>query len=209
MGQAGSSGTVLAVVPVKAFGAAKERLGVILTAGQRRALAAALAARVTSAWLAAGHEVVIVAGDDEAAAWGRARDLEVIGEPAGGGLDGSAAAGIGLALARHRPWCVSHADLPLFDAADAAAVAAEIRPGRVVLAPSRDGGTNLVAGTAGFEFAYGRGSFARHLDAARRWERVAVVRTGTALDLDGPDDLTAAMSLQRGRWLASVLGWPP
>lgn len=200
---------VLAVVPVKGFGAAKERLGAILDPAQRRTLAGALAARVTSAWRTAGHDVLVVAGDEAAVAWARARGLEVITEPPGGGLNGSAAAGIRIALAANRPWCVTHADLPLFDERDAAAVAALVGPGRIVLAPSRDGGTNVVAGTGEFAFAYGPGSFARHLVAARTGERVAVVRAGTALDLDGPADLRAALSLPRGRWLVAALGWRP
>ncbi len=201
--------SLLAVVPVKGFSTAKERLGGLFDAERRRALAMALAARTTAAWHEAGHEVIVVAGDDDAAAWARARDLEVIGEPAGEGLDGAATAGVAVALARGLPWCVTHADLPLFDARDAAAVAGLAGPDRLVLAPARDGGTNLIAGTRPFTFAYGPGSFHRHLSAARHAERVVVVRVGTALDLDGPDDLAAAIALERGRWLAASLGWRP
>jgi 2-phospho-L-lactate guanylyltransferase len=199
---------VLAVVPVKGFSAAKERLAAVVAPERRRSLAAALATRVTAAWRRAGHEILVVTGNSEAAEWARARGLEWIPEPQGGGLDGSAAAGVQVALARQRPWCVTHADLPVFDSADATAVAEAMGPNRVVLAPARDGGTNLVAGSGSFSFAYGPGSFERHLHAARHCERIVVVRTGTALDLDGPGDLAAALALERGRWLSS-LGWRP
>jgi 2-phospho-L-lactate guanylyltransferase len=197
---------VLAVIPIKGFSAAKRRLGGVLDATRRRGLAVELATRVTEAWAAAGHDVLVVAGDDEAATWARARDLEVIHEPVPGGLDASAAAGLRVALARHLPWCVTHADLPLFDSHDAAAVACLLGPNRVVLAPARDGGTNVIAGTEPIGFSYGPGSFGRHLSAARHFERVALVRAGTALDLDGPDDLRAASALPRGRWLDTYLG---
>lgn len=209
MEQPSSTCRVLAVIPIKGFSAAKKRLGGVLDATRRRRLAMALATRVTAAWAAAGHDVLVVAGDDEAADWARARDLEVIGEPHSGGLDGSAAAGLRVALARHLPWCVTHADLPLFDSHDAAAVARLLGPNRVVLAPARDGGTNVLAGTEPFGFSYGPGSFGRHLSAARHHERITVVRVGTALDLDGPDDLRAASALPRGRWLGTYLGCRP
>jgi 2-phospho-L-lactate guanylyltransferase len=199
---------VLAVVPVKGFSSAKERLAAALEPARRRSLAAALAGRVAAAWRQAGHEVLVVAGDSEAAEWARARGLEWITEPRGAGLNGSATAGVQVALARGRQWCVAHADLPVFDGADAAAVVEVMGPDRLVLAPARDGGTNLIAGTGPFAFAYGPGSFGRHLHAARHCERVVVVRTGTALDLDAPADLAAAMALERGRWLCS-LGWRP
>jgi 2-phospho-L-lactate guanylyltransferase len=168
-----------------------------------------MAGRVAGAWRAAGHAVLVVAGDDDVARWARERDLEVIPEPPGGGLDGSAAAGVAVALARNIPWTVVHADLPLFDTGDASAVAGAIGPDRVVLAPSRDGGTNLIAATSDFEFSYGPGSFVRHLWAARHRERVVVVRSGTAVEIDTADDLVAASAHVRGRWLATNLGWPP
>ena len=203
-----SPSPVLGIVPVKGFAAAKERLASRLDGRRRAALAAALAARVTSAWATAGHPLLVVAGNEEVAAWARARDLEVIPEPSGGGLNGSAHAGVDVAQARRLPWCVLHADLPLFSAADAAAVAAAAGPDRIVLAPSRDGGTNLIAGSTPFEFAYGPGSFRSHLWSARHRRRVVVVSTGTAVDIDTPADLEAAAAHRRGRWLRPILGWP-
>lgn len=200
---------ILAVIPVKGFRDAKDRLAAALDPGRRAALAEALAGRVADAWAGAGHPVLVVAGDGEVEEWGRARDLEVLPEPPAGGLNGSAGAGADEATARGMPWCIVHADLPLFTTADAAVVAEAAGPDRFVLAPSRDGGTNLLAGTGSFQFDYGPGSFARHLQAARRRPRIVIVRTGTAVEIDTPRDLAAVAALDGGRWLGSTLGWRP
>jgi len=75
-----------------------------------------------------------------------------------------------------------------------------------VLAPSRTGGTNLLASRRLIEFRYGPGSFSRHLAAFAGDDRRVIVATGTALDLDTPDDLAAAASLPGGAWLGRYLG---
>jgi 2-phospho-L-lactate guanylyltransferase len=86
---------------------------------------------------------------------------------------------------------VAHADLP--QAAGLADLAGE--PGDpVTLVPDRaDDGTNVavVPAAAGFRFAYGPGSFGRHVAEARRLglgPRV-VRRADLAWDVDEPDDL--------------------
>ena len=79
-----------------------------------------------------------------------------------------------------------------------------VSSGSWVLAPSSDGGTSLIGGSGdpGFDFAYGVGSFHRHLARLRRCSPKVVFRLGLALDLDHPSDLEAALSHPRGRWLA-------
>ena len=67
------------------------------------------------------------------------------------------------------------------------------------LAPSYDGGTNVVAGTtSSFRFHYGPGSFRRHLAAAPT--ATVIVTPGLALDLDAPRDLERARRLG-GAWM--------
>ena len=196
---------LLAALPLKPFAAAKGRLDGLLPPPARAALARAVAERVAAVCLEAEAEVVVVTADDEVALWARALGIEVLPEPAGGGLDGAAAAAADEALRQGRPWCIVHADLPLLAPEHVAAVAALAAPGTAVLGPSRAGGTNLFAAAVPLTFAYGPGSFSRHLAAARRLERRVLVTVGTALDLDTPEDLLGAAALPGGAWLRSYL----
>jgi 2-phospho-L-lactate guanylyltransferase len=86
---------------------------------------------------------------------------------------------------------VAHGDLPF--ATDLAALAGG--DGVTVVPDRHDDGSNvLVVPTGvGFRFAYGPGSFARHLLEAERLKLVArVVRDpGLGWDVDRPDDLVA------------------
>jgi 2-phospho-L-lactate guanylyltransferase len=101
---------------------------------------------------------------------------------------------------------IVHADLPLLQTSDLAAVAGEVVEGGIVLAPSHDGGTSIAAGDGPpLAFSYGPGSFHRHLALACRRPLRIISSLGTALDLDGPDDLRAAQRHPRGRWLLEEL----
>lgn len=200
-----SRGGVLAALPLKPFAAAKGRLNGLLDAPARALLTRAVAARVAAACRAAGAVTAVVTADPGVARWAEELGLEVIAEPPGGGLDGAAGAAAAEAGCRGLAWCVVHADLPLLTPTDVEAVAGTAGPGRVILAPSRVGGTNLLAGADPLRFAYGPGSFARHLAAARAGERRVVVRVGTALDLDTPEDLSTAAALAGGEWLRAYL----
>ncbi|MFH1331484.1 MAG: 2-phospho-L-lactate guanylyltransferase [Actinomycetota bacterium] len=192
---------VLAAMPLKAFAAAKGRLEGMLEPPARAALSRAVAERVATACARAGAVVAVVTADTSVASWARDLGLEVIAEPPGGGLDGAAAAAAAAAVLRGWAWCIVHADLPLLTPAHVAAVAGAAGPGAAVLAPSRNGGTNLFAATVPLNFAYGPRSFSRHLAAARHLERRVVVTVGTALDLDTPEDLRGAAALPGGAWL--------
>ena len=108
-----------------------------------------------------------------------------------------------VAAAAGRPWAVLHGDLPLLQPSDFEGIAASAGSGTKVLAPSRDGGTNLIAGLGAFSFRYGPGSFARHM-AKAPGSRV-VVTTGLAVDIDTPADLTATLAHPEGAWLKRFL----
>jgi len=196
---------VLAALPLKAFSAAKGRLDGALGPPARAALSRAVAERVATACAAAGAAVAVVASDPDVASWAGALGLEVITEPPDGGLNGAAAAAAATARRHNRAWCIVHADLPFLTPGDVAAVLGALGPGRAVLAPSRNGGTNLLAAAIPLHFAYGPSSFRRHLAAARSLERRVVLTLGTALDLDTPEDLWAAAALPGGEWLRKYL----
>ncbi len=196
---------MLAALPVKPFGVAKARLGPALDAAARSRLGMAIAARTGRAARDAGAEVAVVTSDRGVRRWARRTGFGVIDEPdgPGSGLDRAARAAAAEAHRRGLPWCIVHADLPLVIPADLAAVFDLARSGPV-LVPSHDGGSNVVASSGpSFPFAYGPGSFHRHL-AAVPTARV-LVHPRLALDLDTPRDLQHALDLAPDHWLERLI----
>lgn len=175
------------VVPVKAFRAAKVRLATALDPGARAALARELAGVVVGA--AAPLPVVVVCDDDEVRTWARGVGAEVVWCP-DRGLNGAVTDGVDALRARGIATAVvAHADLPL---ATSLAWVADFAG--VTLVPDRHrDGTNVIAvpTAAGFGFAYGRGSFARHRAEALRLGLPLRVVDDAALgwDVDRPADL--------------------
>jgi 2-phospho-L-lactate guanylyltransferase len=133
--------------------------------------------------------VSVVCDDEAVAAWAASLGASVIWAP-GLGLNGAVAAGVAaLASDGADRVVVAHADLPL--ATDITWVADF--DGVTLVPDRRDDGTNVlcVPTAAGFSFAYGPGSFARHeAEAARLALPVRVVRDpNLGWDVDVPSDL--------------------
>lgn len=194
---------VVVAIPVKPFDAAKSRLSAVLSAAARREVGMELARRTIAAAGDAGTDALVLAADAGVANWARSLGVNAVVDE-GSDLNTAvrtATGGLG-------DWMVCHADLPLLTAGDIGFAAKLVSQGRAVIAPSSDGGTTLLGGAGrGFEFSYGSGSFHRHL---RRLDDPLILTTlGLGLDLDGPDDLEAAVRHQRGRWLADLLASDP
>jgi 2-phospho-L-lactate guanylyltransferase len=201
-----SSPQVLIAIPLKPFGVAKQRLAPVLDSGQRRRLGRAVAAHVITTALGTGSKVAVVTGDDGVAAWANRLGASVIAEHPGGGLNGAAAAAVAEARREQLAWMILHADLPTLSPSDLSAALDATPARRVVLAASHNGGTSLIAASLDrFPFAYGPASFRRHFAAAARHPHRVLVRTGLAIDLDGPHDLAVAAQLAGGRWLEPLL----
>ena len=192
----------LAILPLKPFDLAKERLD--LPAALRADLAAETAAAVAAACTGAGLDLAVVTADPAVAAWGRRRGARVIDDP-GTGLNGAAAAGRAMAADEGRPWLVVHGDLPLLAVGDLAGIPAALEAGITVLAPSRDGGTKLLGSSRPLGFRYGPGSFVRHLAVAAPYPHLVVIRTGIAVEIDTVADLRTAAGLADGAWLRRFL----
>lgn len=176
------------LVPVKAFADAKARLAPVLSPAEREALARWTAERVLAA---AGELPVFVACDsDSVAEWAAAHGATVLWHP---GVGLNAAVNRSVADLRERDVrhvVVAHGDLPR-----AASLAGVVLPGTITLVPdSRDDGTNVIALPTHlpFQFAYGSGSFRRHLAAGVAAGLPVAVRRDPllAVDIDTPDDLT-------------------
>ena len=196
---------ILAAIPIKPFGVAKARLSPVLGPAQRSELGRAVAARTARLSAEAGAEVVVVTGDHGVAEWAKRGGLGVLMEDTGlaDGLNGAATTAAHHASALGLPWVVVHADLPVATADDLRTVfdAAAYSP---VIVPSHDAGTNLIGGAApSFPFAYGVGSFHRHLAAIP--DATVITSQRLALDLDNPRDLGLALRSATGMWLADVI----
>lgn len=178
---------VAVLVPVKAFSHAKGRLAEVLDAPARASLARSMAEVVLAA--AGTLPVTVACDDDEVAEWARAAGAAVAWTP-GLGLNGAVSAGVtALAGQGAARVVVCHADLP--HARDLSVVADG--EGVVAVPDRHDDGTNVLAvpAGAGFEFAYGPGSFRRHQAEAARLGLPFHVRRPPDLtwDVDVPADL--------------------
>jgi 2-phospho-L-lactate guanylyltransferase len=177
------------VVPIRTFVLANTRLSDALADDARAVFAQRLAETVVRA--AGTAPVVVVTSAPEVEQWARARGLDL--EPDPGSLDAAAAAGVTALATRgvHRV-VVAHADLPFATSFHSVTRDAE-QPIVVIVPDQRDDGTPVlsVPTAASFPFAYGPGSFRRHLEAARgEGLAVRVVRDpALAFDVDTVDDL--------------------
>lgn len=196
------SKAILAALPIKPFGVAKQRLSERLDSATRSRLGKAIAERTAAAATDAGALVAIVTGDSGVKRWAQGHGYLTIAEPdSPPGLDGAAEAAIFEATRRQSPWAVIHADLPLVTPAALREVFAAAERG-TVLVPSYDGGTNVVAGRGTmFRFAYGEASFHRHF--AMNPGAQVLTNPQLALDLDTTDDLDRA--LESGGWLSTFV----
>ena len=187
-----STSRVGVVVPIRSFTDAKARLAEVLDPVSRADLARRMAERVLDA--AGPLHVIVVSSAPEVRAWATARGVAVIDDP--GGLDEAAAAGRDACReASCSRVVVAHADLPR--AQSLLPLASDLDQPVVALVPChRDDGTNVLSipVDAPFRFAYGPGSFRRHVVEARRLGLgVRVVRLpDLAFDIDEPEDLAQA-----------------
>lgn len=198
-----------AIIPVKRFGQAKQRLLEALDRPQRAALVRAMLADVLRATTTAEEieRVIVVTaeGRAERIALAHARrvttPIEVLQEQADHGHPEAATLGIIRAKALGAD-CVAllPGDCPLLDATELDAALQRMRAGRVDVVPDRHGtGTNalLMSPPDAIGPAFGPGSRERHTDRAERAGfEVAVEQVSSlALDVDSPDDLEALVEL--------------
>lgn len=195
--------SVVVGIPVKPFGDAKRRLSDVVGSSPRRRLGEELASRTARVVAAAGGHPLVLSADHDVTEWARSQQLDVLLDE-GSSLDRAAEAAVAWARTAGRPWMICHADLPLLTAGELAPAIRAVEEGTSVLAPSSTGGTPLLgADRDGFRFAYGPGSFHRHL--ARATDPLVVFAVGLALDLDEPSDLDAVLAHPRGGWVARIL----
>jgi 2-phospho-L-lactate guanylyltransferase len=196
----------IAILPVKSFGAAKQRLADMLGAGSRQALAQAMFSDVLSTLrrVPGLDEIAVVTGDRAAEAAASGERVTVLHDSAQSGQSDATLIGIrhALELGYDRVVLVP-GDTPLLEPGELARLISG-GASAVVVVPDRHGtGTNalVLCPPDAIEPSFGPDSFARHVAAAEaagvphRVEEVA----GLALDVDTPGDLAELAAALEGR----------
>ncbi|CAG2157665.1 Phosphoenolpyruvate guanylyltransferase [Cupriavidus yeoncheonensis] len=191
-----------AVVPVKRFGNAKQRLDPVLSPGERASLACCMYADVLQALAdspcLAG--ILVVTDDPLAADLARRAGAGVLRDASPGLVPALEHAACRLASAGAAGMLVVPADVPWITPADIEiiALAHRHRPAVTLVAASDDGGTNALACSppGAIPLSYGTDSFARHrqaaLDAGLTPKVLNLPRFGR--DIDRPSDLLAFLA---------------
>ena len=195
----------VAILPVKSFDAAKQRLAATLGAGSRQALAQAMFQDVlaTVGRVPAVTKIVLVTGES-AAAFAAPDDAVVLTDDEEAGQSAAVAIGVRWALAEGFERVVMvPGDTPLLEGGELEELIG--RPEKIVIVPDRAGtGTNALVLTPpdAIETAFGPGSLERHVTAARASGLdFAVVEAASLMhDVDTPEDLDAlAQALEQQR----------
>jgi 2-phospho-L-lactate guanylyltransferase len=208
-----------AVLPVKRFEAAKQRLAAGIDEERRRALAAAMVADVLEAIGEARtiERLIVVTGDPIAQELAADAGAEVVPDPEDGGHIQAALAGIARAEAEGAELVTLLAgDCPLLDPRELDRLLTGVPGSYVGIVPDRHGtGTNalVLSPPDAIVPAFGEGSRQRHVEAARK----AGIPFGIEelpsieLDLDTPGDVIALQrelerQPKRARRTAKALG---
>ncbi|WCB93242.1 Phosphoenolpyruvate guanylyltransferase [Baekduia alba] len=193
----------VAILPVKRFGAAKQRLDNDLSDGTRRALAEAMVTDVLIALRRSKRvdEVLVVSGETMAVALAAGYDAAaVVDDPEDAGHSSAAVRGVDAAIERGATRVLLvPGDCPALDPAEVDALLADadgVETPDVVVVPDRHGtGTNalLLTPPDAIQPAFGPGSRERHERLAREaGATVAAIDVPTlGLDVDTVEDLAA------------------
>jgi 2-phospho-L-lactate guanylyltransferase len=189
----------LAVLPVKSFGRAKQRLGSAVA--ERPRLAEAMVADVLEALGRVSRlaGVVVVTADPRAAGAAVAARAQVVHDPHEAGQSAAATLGVAAAIrAGAERVLLVPGDCPALDPDEVDSLLELTAP--VVIVPDRHGaGTNALLLTPPDVLApsFGDGSFARHAALAHGRAKVAPLRS-LGLDVDTPGDLAALLARGEG-----------
>jgi 2-phospho-L-lactate/phosphoenolpyruvate guanylyltransferase len=185
----------IAILPVKSFTAAKQRLAGLLGAGSRQALAQAMFSDVltTLRHVPDLDAIVVVTADRVAESAALGERVQVLRDSEQAGQSEAALIGIHYAQAAgYERVLLVPGDTPLLDPRDVDVLLA--LEGDLAIVPDRDGtGTNALLMTPPDAIApsFGPGSFERHVAAARTAGVDHTVERLPALmfDVDTPEDL--------------------
>jgi 2-phospho-L-lactate/phosphoenolpyruvate guanylyltransferase len=206
----------IAILPIKRFGAAKQRLAGLLGNGARQALVQAMFQDVLASLrhVEGLDAVAVVTGNTTAARAAHGEGVLVLEDSEESGHNEAAAAGIAYAVQHgfDRVLLVP-GDTPLLDAGELEALLRDATPTpSLVVVPDRHGtGTNalLIAPPGALEPSFGPGSRERHEQLAAGAGVACRVEAlpSLAVDVDTPEDLdelTALLEAPANRTLARM-----
>ena len=205
---------IWAIVPVKRFADAKQRLSARFSAEFRARLAAAMLEDVVSALAKAEHIVGTVLVTAEAGVHNIAKRhaVEILFRSDDDGINPAVRQGLDHLTERGAFGAlVVPGDLAFVTPDGLREAAVALGAGNVVvLAPAqRDGGTNLLGVTlpTTLPLAFGHDSFSLHLRAAcdHGFEPIILRGAGLTIDIDLPNDLESGENLTLGRCTADLL----
>lgn len=196
-----------AVIPVKSFASAKQRLSPLLNAHERASLACAMFEDVLDVIVGSPclAGTLVVTDDVQAAAIANARGARVLTGPAEAGLRPAIRhAARALCDAGHLGMLMIPADLPMVKPTDLELItlAHGTAPAVTLVAASSDGGTNALVCSPpdAIDACFGHESFRLHRQAAQEAGLVAKVLMLPRLerDIDRPEDLFAFLQQPSG-----------
>jgi 2-phospho-L-lactate/phosphoenolpyruvate guanylyltransferase len=188
-------GGTWAVVPVKRFEQAKQRLSGVIDSAGRAALAAAMLGDVLEqlSGTAGLTGVLVVTSDTEATAIAGSFGAAVLMDATDSGVNDAVARGVSkLGPLGASAAIIAPSDIPFVTSAELGVVLAALERTAVVLAPAtRDGGTNILGLSPPDVIApaFGPDSFARHCALARDLQPAVLPLEGAGRDIDVPADL--------------------
>jgi 2-phospho-L-lactate/phosphoenolpyruvate guanylyltransferase len=199
-----------AILPVKRFDAAKQRLATGVSKERRAAIVTAMLEDVLEAIGATRlvERTIVVTSEPRAIELAEAAGIEIVADPDEGGHSGAALAGIARAQELGAECVVMlPGDCPLLDTRELERLLTGVPSNYVTVVPDRHRtGTNalVLAPPSAIAPAFGEGSCERHVGAAREAGIPHSVEElpSLALDLDTPADivaLTRAVEANRSR----------
>ncbi|MFO1159213.1 MAG: 2-phospho-L-lactate guanylyltransferase [Reyranellaceae bacterium] len=195
---------IWAIVPIKEFDGAKQRLAPLLSPAQRRALIEVMMGEVLHAVAGAKRlaGILVVTLDPQATALAKRLGARVVTDGARDGHTGSVTAGLKLLAREGRSGMMTvPADIPAATSEELDAVLAAHLPGpSFTISPAHDDlGSNAVICSPpdSVPLRFGDNSYFPHLDAARACgiEPTILRQPGIAMDIDHPVDLAAFLRL--------------
>ena len=193
-----SADGIWAVVPIKEFNGAKQRLAPLLRPAQRRELAVVMAEEVLAALAAVSAlaGIVVVTLDEYATRVAQRIGARVLTDGARDGHTGAVSAAVCVLARESRTGMITMpGDIPRITPDEVAAVLAAHRPARsFTIVPAHDdrGSNAVVCSPPGaVPLKFGNDSFMPHLASARacRIEPTIVRLPGIAMDIDHPADV--------------------
>jgi len=203
---------VYAIVPVKRIGVSKRRLSQSLSIHERKTLTVAMLEDVLQALKSSVVSKILIVSNDP--------NVHPIAQRYGASFFSPSRRGLNTAIEEASAWCIKNnaesvlvlpADIPLIKSKDIdIIVQLGSGEGRVVLVPSKDGGTNafLQCPPDSVHACFGHESFVKHMRKAGK-KGVCVklyYSLGAGLDIDSIEDLRVLLKVENETLSRQVLG---